>query len=167
VGGSYAEIAASEARAVAGNPPDRPFVLVSQPTLFDDTRAPAGRHIAWGYCHVPHGYSGDATQAIEDQMERFAPGFKDTIIGRHSQTAVELDRYNPNYVGGDIGGGMLNLSQLVARPLLGRNPYRIGERTYLCSASTAPGAGVHGMCGYHAVDAASRELGLAPPADLA
>jgi len=138
VGGSYAEIAASEARAVAGTPPDRPFVLVSQPTLLDDSRAPAGRHIAWGYCHVPHGYDGDATQAIEDQMERFAPGFKDTVIGRHSQTAAELGTYNPNYVGGDIGGGALNLNQLIARPAVGRNPYRIGDRTYLCSASSAP-----------------------------
>jgi phytoene dehydrogenase-like protein len=162
VGGSYAEIAASEARAVAGTAPDRPFVLVSQPTLFDDSRAPAGRHIAWGYCHVPNGYDGDATEAIEDQMERFAPGFKDIIIGRHSQTAAALEGYNPNYVGGDIGGGRLKLSQLAARPLLGRNPYRIGDKTYLCSASAAPGAGVHGMCGYHAVGAASRELGGAP-----
>jgi len=156
VGGSYAEIAASEERAVAGQAPERPFVLVTQPSLFDASRAPKGHHIVWGYCHVPAGYRGDATAAIESQIERFAPGFGDTIVARHVMTAPDLEAYNPNYVAGDIAGGAFDLRQLLLRPRVGRNPYRIGDRVYLCSASTPPGAGVHGMCGYHAVDYARR-----------
>ena len=151
VGGSYGEIAASEARAVAGEAPQKPFVIVAQPSLVDPTRAPADRHIAWGYCHVPSSYGGDATSQIESQVERFAPGFGARIIGRHVQNAVSLAAYNPNYVGGDIGGGAMTLPQLLMRPSASRNPYEIGEGIYLCSASTPPGAGVHGMCGFNAV----------------
>ena len=151
VGGSFEEIAASEERVIKGTAPDNPFVLVTQPSLFDQSRAPAGRFIGWGYCHVPAGYTGDATAAIEDQVERFAPGFKDSVIARHVHTAAALERYNPNYVGGDIAGGALTLRQLILRPRLARNPYRICRGTYLCSASAAPGAGVHGMGGYNAV----------------
>ncbi len=151
VGGTLYEIATSERRAVAGEPPEAPFVLVTQPSLVDDSRAPAGRHVAWGYCHVPNGYEGDATAAIESQVERFAPGFADTIVARHVQTTAALEQYNPNYVGGDIGGGSFDLRQLLIRPRPARNPYQIGDGVFLCSASTPPGAGVHGMCGYNAV----------------
>lgn len=151
LGGSYEEIAASEARAVAGDAPDNPFVILAQPSLLDSTRAPAGRHIVWGYCHVPNGYTGDATALIEAQVERFAPGFRDRIVGRHAHSPQSLEAYNPNNVGGDIGGGALTLRQLLIRPTIGRNPYRIGDGVFLCSASTPPGAGVHGMCGYNAV----------------
>ena len=158
VGGNFDEIVASEAAAVAGRPPIRPYGIVTQPSLFDSTRAPAGRHIGWGYIHTPAGFAGDATQPLENQIERFAPGFKDTIVERHVHSARRLERYNPNYVGGDIAGGMMSLRQLLARPRLSSNPYRIGVRTYLCSASTPPGAGVHGMCGYHAVRYALRDL---------
>ncbi len=151
VGGTFEEIARSEQRAVAGEEPDRPFVLVAQPSLLDPRRAPPGRHIVWGYCHVPRGYTGDATGAIEAQIARFAPGFRDLIVARHVHRAVDLATYNPNYVGGDISGGELSLRQLLVRPQLAPNPYRIADRVYLCSASTPPGAGVHGMSGYHAV----------------
>lgn len=158
IGGSFDEIAASEADAVAGRPPSNPFGIVTQPSLFDDTRAPQGTHIGWGYCHTPAGYEGDATEVLEAQIERFAPGFRDTIVERHIHSARALERYNPNYVGGDIAGGFTSLWQLMARPRLSPNPYRIGERTYLCSASTPPGAGVHGMCGFHAVRHALRDI---------
>lgn len=158
IGGSFEEIAASEADVVAGRQSTNPFGIVTQPTLFDDSRAPKGRHIGWGYCHTPAGYAGDATNVLEAQIERFAPGFRDTIVERHVHTARGLERYNANYVGGDIAGGAMNLRQLVGRPRLSLNPFRIGDRTYLCSASTPPGAGVHGMCGFHAVRYALRDL---------
>jgi phytoene dehydrogenase-like protein len=161
VGGTIEEVVASEAAATDGRLTDRPFVLVSQPTLIDHTRAPEGKHVAWAYCHVPHGSPADMTLAIETQIERFAPGFRDTIIARHTMGPAEFAAYNVNYVGGDIGGGALNISQLLARPRLSSNPYRIGRDVYLCSSATPPGAGVHGMCGYHAAtvaleDAANR-----------
>lgn len=162
VGGSFDEIAASETAAVAGRASQHPFAIITQPTLFDDSRAPAGRHIGWAYCHVPAGYEGDATAAIEDQVERFAPGFKDTIIATNAVTATGLAKYNPNYVGGDIGGGALSLRQFLIRPRLAQNPYRIGRNVFLCSASTPPGPGVHGMCGYNAVRYSLRELGALP-----
>lgn len=158
VGGTFAEIAASEAAATAGEAPTQPFVLVTQPSLFDPRRAPAGRHIAWGYCHVPANWDGDATAAIEDQIERFAPGFRASIVARHVTTARGFASYNANYVGGDIGGGEMSLRRLLVGMPPRRNPYRIGRRLYLCSASTPPGAGVHGMCGYNAVEYARSEL---------
>ena len=158
LGGSFEEIVASEAAAVAGQAPTNPFAIITQPSLFDNTRAPAGRHIGWGYCHVPAGFSGDVTDVLEAQVERFAPGFRDTIVSRHVHTAQGLERYNVNYVGGDIAGGALNLRQLLMRPRLAPNPYRIGSGIYLCSASAPPGAGVHGMSGYHAARRALRDL---------
>ncbi len=151
VGGSFEEIAASEAGALAGKAPRNPFVIVAQPSVVDETRAPAGRHVAWGYCHVPNGYDGDATAAIEAQIERYAPGFGDRVIGRHVQSARALAASNPNNVGGDIGGGAMSLRRLLTGPRLARNPYEIGDGVYLCSAAAPPGGGVHGMCGYNAV----------------
>ncbi|NND02877.1 MAG: NAD(P)/FAD-dependent oxidoreductase [Acidimicrobiia bacterium] len=158
IGGSFEEIARSEADVVAGKPPTNPFGIVTQPSLFDTTRAPIGRHIGWGYIHTPAGYSEDATAVLEAQIERFAPGFRDTIVQRHVLTAQGLEQYNPNYVGGDIAGGAMSLWRLLARPRLSLNPYRIGDKTYLCSASTPPGAGVHGMCGFNAARYALGDL---------
>ncbi|MET0341727.1 MAG: NAD(P)/FAD-dependent oxidoreductase [Polyangiales bacterium] len=151
VGGTLDEIMASEAAVSAGNVPERPFVLVTQPSLFDDTRAPAGMHTAWGYCHVPHGSTESVRERIEAQIERFAPGFRDVILARHERTAAGLERYNPNYVGGDINGGLASLMQLFFRPVFRLDPYSTPARDiYLCSSSTPPGGGVHGMCGYWA-----------------
>ena len=151
VGGSYEEIAASERLVAAGQAPEAPFVIVTQPTVVDPSRAPQGTHVAWGYCHVPRGFDGDLTAAIESQIERFAPGFSETIAERHVMSPSWFSAHNPNYVGGDIAGGAFNLRNLLARPQATLNPYRIGADVYLCSASTPPGSGVHGMCGYNAV----------------
>jgi phytoene dehydrogenase-like protein len=151
VGGELEEIERSESMAAGGHTPDRPFVLVTQPSLFDDSRAPRDRHTAWAYCHVPHGSPVDMTRRIEAQIKRFAPGFPDVILSRHTMDTAGLERYNPNYVGGDINGGSAELRQVFARPVFGRNPYATpNPRIFLCSASTPPGGGVHGMCGYHA-----------------
>ncbi len=159
VGGTLEEIAASERAAAEGRVTEKPFVLVAQPSLFDGTRAPAGKHVAWAYCHVPHGFTGDMTGPIEAQLERFAPGFKARILARHAMGPSELERYNPNYVGGDISSGLNSLWQVVARPVLSLNPYATPlNGVFLCSAATPPGAGVHGMCGYHAAKAALRYL---------
>jgi phytoene dehydrogenase-like protein len=153
--GTLEEIVASEAAPTRGAVHDRPFVLFVQPTLFDDSRAPAGKHTAWAYCHVPNGYTGDAYGAIEGQVERFAPGFRDRILARSVLTPADLQRRNANLIGGDINGGMMDLRQIFARPTLGPTPYRTPLRgVYLCSASTPPGGAVHGMCGYHAARAA-------------
>jgi phytoene dehydrogenase-like protein len=161
LGGTFEEISRSERAAWEGRHSDRPFVLLAQPSLFDDTRAPAGRHTAWAYCHVPNGSSKDMTEAIEAQVERFAPGFRSLIAARSVLTPADLERRNPNLVGGDIACGAMNLRQLVARPALRFNPYSVPlPGVYLCSASTPPGPGVHGMCGYLAARAALRELGL-------
>ncbi len=150
LGGTLKEIAASEAAVFRGEHPERPFVLVAQHTLFDPTRAPEGKHTAWGYCHVPNGSTFDMTERIESQVERFAPGFRDRIIARHVMAPADLERLNPNLVGGDISGGLQTLKR-VFRPGFGRGPYGTPiENVYLCSSSTPPGAGVHGMCGYHA-----------------
>jgi phytoene dehydrogenase-like protein len=148
-GGTLDEIAASEAAPWRGECAERPFVLVTQPSLFDSARAPAGKHTAWGYCHVPNGSTVDMTARIEAQIERFAPGFRDVILGRAARTPAMLEAENANYVGGDIGGGSNQLMNLLFRPTwptLARG--RPG--VHLCSAATPPGAGVHGMCGYHA-----------------
>ena len=156
VGGTLTEIAAAEAAACQGDVTDRPFVLVTQPTVADSSRAPAGRHVAWGYCHVPHGSTLDMTGRIESQIERFAPGFRDTIFARHASAPADLERRNPNFVGGAIGGGEVDLRQLFARPTW--RGYRTPiDGLYLCSSSTPPGGGVHGMCGYHAAQAVLRD----------
>jgi phytoene dehydrogenase-like protein len=160
LGGSLEEIASYE-RAVAGhtNAP-RPFLLVSQPSLFDPSRAPVGRHTAWAYCHVPHASTVDMTEAIESQVERFAPGFRSRILARHTFSPAELEQHNANLVGGDITGGSQNLGQLILRPtrLFYRTPL---EGVYLCSSSTPPGGAVHGMCGFHAAQTALRVLARA------
>jgi phytoene dehydrogenase-like protein len=157
VGGSLAEIAVAERLAWEGRIPERPFVLVSQPSLFDQERAPAGRHTLWAYCHVPHDSAADMLPRIERQIERFAPGFRERILARHVMTPLDLERRNPNLAGGDIGMGIADLRQMFARPTWRR--YRTPRRgLYLCSASTPPGTGVHGMCGYHAAQAALRDV---------
>ncbi len=159
LGGTMEAIARAEDQVWRGQEPERPFVLLAQPTLFDGTRAPEGRHVAWAYCHVPHGSTADLSRAIEAQIERFAPGFRDLVLARHTRTAVAMEEHNPNLVGGDITGGVHDLAQLFARPVLRPTPYATPARgLYLCSASTPPGGGVHGMCGYHAAMAALRSL---------
>ena len=163
VGGTLAEVAAAEDEVARGRHPERPFVLVTQPSLFDPTRAPAGRHTAWAYCHVPNGSGVDMTERIEAQLKRFAPGFRDRVLARHTRNAAELADYNPNYVGGDINGGLLDLRQIVARPALRRVPYATPDPDlFLCSSATPPGGGVHGMSGYHAARAAIARLARAP-----
>ena len=158
VGGEFDEVRLSESEVAAGFHPERPFVLVAQQSLFDPTRAPDGNHTAWGYCHVPAGSNRDMTGSIEDQIERFAPGFRDRIIGRHTMNPGDYESYNPNYVGGDIGGGRFGLKKILQ---LGRTrPFSFGNGVFLCSSATPPGAGVHGMCGYHAARATLSSLGL-------
>ena len=160
LGATLGEIAASERAVERGEPPERPYVLLAQQSLFDDTRAPPGKHTAWAYCHVPNGSSFDMTERIEAQIERFAPGFRDLVLERAVTTPAGLEHYNANYVGGDINGGRQDVRQLFTRPLARPVPYRtpVGG-LYLCSASTPPGGGVHGMCGWLAAKAAlGREL---------
>ncbi len=157
VGGTLEEIAASEQAAVGGEHCERPFVLLVQPSRFDDARAPEGRHTAWAYCHVPHGSTRDMTEAIETQVERFAPGFRDLIAGRSAVDAAEVERRNPNCVGGDINGGVQDLRQLFTRPVARPDPYSTPvDGLYICSSATPPGGGVHGMCGYFAARSALR-----------
>jgi phytoene dehydrogenase-like protein len=159
LGGSLQEIATSEYAMSHGRHADQPFVILAQPSLFDPSRAPAGKHVAWAYCHVPNGSTVDMLEALESQIERFAPGFRDCILARHTMTAKDLARSNSNLTGGDINGGAANLMQLIARPILSPTPYRTPlSGVYLCSASTPPGGGVHGMCGYHAARLALREV---------
>ncbi len=159
LGGTLEEIAAAEAAVWRGEHPERPFVLLAQPTMFDPTRAPAGRHIAWAYCHVPNGSEYDMSGRIENQIERFAPGFKERVLARHVMSPSDMEAYNSNYVGGDIGGGANTLRQLFARPVSVLAPYRTPiDGVYLCSASTPPGGGVHGMCGYWAAHDALRRM---------
>jgi len=151
LGGTLAEIAHGEKLVWQGKLSERPYVLVAQQSLFDQTRAPAGKHTGWAYCHVPNGSSADRTQAIEDQVERFAPGFGERILARHTMTAHDFERYNPNYAGGDINGGVQDLRQLFTRPVARRDPYSTPlPNLFFCSSATPPGGGVHGMCGYHA-----------------
>ncbi|HEY2601078.1 MAG TPA: NAD(P)/FAD-dependent oxidoreductase [Thermoleophilaceae bacterium] len=155
LGGTLAEIAASERAVAAGRHPERPYVLVAQPSIADPTRVPDGRHTLWAYCHVPNGSTVDMTAAIEAQLERFAPGFRDVIVAQATRKTKQLELENPNYAGGDISGGAASLRQLIARPVASRCPYATpNPRLFLCSASTSPGAGVHGMCGYNAARAA-------------
>lgn len=159
LGGNYKAIQSAEAQVAQGRLPAQPYVLAAQPSLFDDTRAPAGQHTFWAYMHVPRGSSVDCTGLIEQQIERFAPGFRDVVIARYTRNAQQYHTYNPNYIGGDISGGEATLRQLIARPVLSPSPYRTPiPGVYLCSASTPPGGGVHGMCGYHAFQTAYKDL---------
>jgi phytoene dehydrogenase-like protein len=161
LGGSLEEIAAAEAAPWRGEHHERPFVLLAQPSAFDPSRVPDGRQAIWAYCHVPHGSTIDVHVRIESQLERFAPGFRDRIVARHVMTARDMEEHNPNLVGGDVGGGANTLRQLVRRPTSIRHPYRTAiPGVYLCSASTPPGGGVHGMCGHHAALAALRDHGI-------
>ncbi len=157
VGGTLEEIAASERAAVDGRPPTKPFILLAQQSLFDPTRAPAGRQTAWAYCHVPNGWTGSAQQQIEDQVERFAPGFRDCILARSITTPADLERRDANLVGGDVNCGTPNLNQFVFRPTWRQYGTPL-KGVYLCSSATPPGGGVHGMCGYNAAQMALRWL---------
>ena len=151
LGWSLAEIAHSEKMVWQGEHVKRPYVLVTQQSLFDGSRAPDGKHTGWAYCHVPHGSTVDMTEAIENQIERFAPGFHDCILARHTMTTHDYQRYNANYIGGDINGGVQDIWQLFTRPVPRLNPYTTPlPNLFICSSSTPPGGGVHGMCGYYA-----------------
>ncbi|HEY2378750.1 MAG TPA: NAD(P)/FAD-dependent oxidoreductase [Gemmatimonadaceae bacterium] len=159
LGGTIDELAANEAAVARGEHPERPTVLISQPTLFDTMRAPSGAHILWGYCHVPNGSTIDMLPRIEAQIERFAPGFRERVLARHVMTTADLEARNPNLVGGDIGEGANTLRQLFLRPVARWHPCRTPFKgLYLCSASTPPGGGVHGMCGYHAAKTALEDI---------
>ena len=148
LGGTLEEVAASEAAVNRGEVPERPYVLLAQHTLFDPSRAPPGQHTGWAYCHVPHGSSEDMTARIEAQVERYAPGFGARILARHTRSAAQYEAYNPNFVGGDISGGAMEGMQLIARPVARLVPYATPDpHLYLCSASTPPGPGVHGLAG--------------------
>ena len=166
IGGTRAETAEAESLVAAGRHPERPYVLVSQPSGFDPGRAPGGRHILWSYCHVPAGSEVDMAEAVTAQLERFAPGFRDLVLSRHVTTAAELGRYNENYVGGDFSAGVMDLRGVIRRPVLGPVPWRTPLRgVYLCSSSTPPGPGVTGMPGFHAAKYALKDIfGLSVPA---
>jgi phytoene dehydrogenase-like protein len=167
VGGSLEEIAAGEAAIWNGDHPARPFVLVCQQSHFDPSRAPAGKHTGYAYCHVPAGSTVDVTAAIEAQIERFAPGFRDLVLARHVTSPADLERDNASYVGGAISGGATDITQMFTRPVARLDPYTTpNPRILLCSASTPPGGGVHGMCGYHAAGTAIRRLHRHPRAAL-
>jgi phytoene dehydrogenase-like protein len=151
LGGTFEELAASEHAAVHGQIAERPFVLVAQQSLFDDTRAPAGHQTGWAYCHVPHGATVDMTPRVERQIERFAPGFTDLILARRTMSPADVEAHNANMIGGDIGGGANDLMQFIFRPTSRWDPYTTpNPRLFLCSSSTPPGGGVHGMCGHGA-----------------
>ena len=159
LGGSFAEIAEGERAAWEGRVHDRPYVLLVQPTICDASRAPAGKHTLWAYCHVPNGSTEDMTTRIEHQIERYAPGFRDCIIARHAMPPAEMERRNANLIGGDIGGGASDLAQMFMRPVFSLNPYATPlPGVFLCSSSTPPGIGVHGMCGFFAARAALNAL---------
>jgi phytoene dehydrogenase-like protein len=158
LGGTLEEIAASEDAVWRGEAPERPYVLAAQQSLFDDSRAPAGKHTFWAYCHVPNGSTVDMTERIEAQVERFAPGFRDRIIERSAKGPAEIESYNENYVGGDINGGVQDLRQMWTRPVIRFNPYATPvDGLYICSSSTPPGGGVHGLCGWYAARSALRD----------
>lgn len=158
IGGTLAEIAVSERQVWQGKPSECPFVLVAQQSLFDPTRAPEGKHTAWAYCHVPHGSTFDMTERIESQIERFAPGFRERILASHVLTPADLERYNANYIGGDINGGVQDLWQLFTRPTFRLVPYTTpAKNIFICSSATPPGGGVHGLCGYFAARAILRQ----------
>ncbi len=159
LGGTLAEISAGEAAVWRGEHPERPFVLLAQQSLFDDARAPEGKHTVWAYCHVPNGSSFDMTDRIEEQIERFAPGFKDRILAKNAEGTAETERRNANLIGGDINGGVMDLRQLLTRPVASINPYSTSAPgLFICSSSTPPGGGVHGLSGFMAARAALRYL---------
>ncbi len=159
LGNTLEEISDHEQLIWKGKVSASPFVLFVQQSLFDTSRAPEGKHTAWAYCHVPNGWEGDMTEAIEKQVERFAPGFRERILGRHTFSPAQLQEYNNNYIGGDINGGVIDIGQLYTRPALRASPYRTSAKgLYFCSSSTPPGGGVHGMCGYYAARRALRDV---------
>jgi phytoene dehydrogenase-like protein len=161
LGGTLAEISIAEKAVWRGQHPEKPLVLLAQQSLLDSSRAPDGQHTAWAYCHVPHGSSRDVSEQITAQIERFAPGFRDLILAKHVFSATEMNIYNPNYIGGDINGGVQDWRQLFTRPVARWSPYTTPVKgLYICSSSTPPGGGVHGMCGYHAARSALKELHL-------
>jgi phytoene dehydrogenase-like protein len=159
IGNTLEEIAEAELLTSKGGHPDKPFVLLAQQSIFDPSRAPSGKHTAWAYCHVPNGSGKDMTEIIERQVERFAPGFRDHILARHVMNTAQLEEYNANYIGGDINGGAIDWRQLFTRPALRVSPYRTSEKgIYICSSSSPPGGGVHGMCGYNAAQRALKDM---------
>lgn len=159
LGSTLEDIAASEQLTAKGKLPDKPFVLLAQQSLFDSSRAPEEKQTAWAYCHVPNGSEVNMTERIEKQVERFAPGFRDRIIGRHIMNTAQMEAYNPNYIGGDINGGVIDIGQLFTRPALRLSPYKTSAKgIYICSSSTPPGGGVHGMCGYHGAKRALKDV---------
>nr|WP_068887420.1 NAD(P)/FAD-dependent oxidoreductase [Pedobacter panaciterrae] len=159
IGNTLEEIVLSEKLSWQGTHSDKPFVLLAQQSLFDSSRAPEGKHTAWAYCHVPNGSVTDMTEIIEKQVERFAPGFRDRILAKHTMNTAEIEAYNPNYIGGDINGGVIDIGQIFTRPALRSSPYRTSAKgLYLCSSSTPPGGGVHGMCGYNAAKRALKDI---------
>jgi phytoene dehydrogenase-like protein len=159
LGNTLEEIAAGEQLIAEGKHAEKPFVLLAQQSLFDATRAPEGKHTAWAYCHVPNGSTTDMTAPIEKQIERFAPGFGKLIEARHTMNTAQIEAYNANYIGGDISGGSIDITQLFTRPALRLSPYKTSAKgIYICSSSTPPGAGVHGMCGYNAAKRALKDV---------
>ena len=159
IGNTLEDITREEQEIWDGQTPEKPYVLLAQPSVFDQTRAPAGKHTAWAYCHVPNGSKADMTNIIENQIERFAPGFRDTILAKHSMSPAQMEEYNPNYIGGDINGGVLDIGQLFTRPVLRWSPYKTSAKgIYICSSSTPPGGGVHGMCGNYAAKRALKDV---------
>jgi phytoene dehydrogenase-like protein len=151
IGGTLEEIAYSERMIWKGKHVERPFIILAQPSLFDAIRAPEGKHTVWAYCHVPNGSTTDCSEAIETQIERFAPGFRERILARSTYTAAQMEAYNPNYIGGDINCGVQDLQQMFTRPVLRLNPYTTpAKNVFLCSSATPPGGGVHGLCGLYA-----------------
>ena len=159
IGNTLEEIVLSEKEMASGIHSEKPYMLLAQQSLFDPTRAPEGKHTVWAYCHVPNGSTKDMTSIMERQIERFAPGFRDQILGKHTMNTAEIEAYNPNYIGGDINGGIIDIGQIFTRPALRSSPYRTSAKgLYLCSSSTPPGGGVHGMCGYHAATRALKDI---------
>lgn len=159
LGSTMEEIAAGEQEIHANHHPEKPFVLFVQQSLFDPSRAPEGKQTAWAYCHVPNGSQKDMVSAIEKQVERYAPGFRDRILARHTLNTTQMEAYNNNYIGGDINGGAMDIRQLFTRPVLKTSPYRSSARgIYICSSSAPPGGGVHGMCGYYAARRALKDV---------
>lgn len=159
LGNTFAEIEASELQTSKGKIAEKPFVLLAQQSLFDASRAPEAKHTAWAYCHVPNGSEVDMTVAIEKQVERFAPGFRERILAKHTMNTAQMQSYNPNYIGGDINGGVIDITQLYTRPAIQLSPYRTSAKgIYICSSSTPPGGGVHGMCGYYAAKRALKDV---------
>lgn len=159
IGNTFEEIKAAEQQTWAGQHPEKPFVLLAQQSMFDASRAPEGKHTAWAYCHVPNGSTQNMTEVIEKQVERFAPGFRERILAKHTMDTTQMEAYNANYVGGDINGGVIDIGQLFTRPVLRYSPYKTSAKgIYLCSASTPPGGGVHGMCGFWSAKKALKDV---------